>query len=146
MKAGGRGGNSNFSETLLNVFQACGISLTPPPPETSMSITDSGAERGRGFQSGSDPRRVDRRWQSPKGFLLFWEPKRPDVGGHSWARKGTVNTDPVSKGEAVPAPWLSGSLEGGRKEHFSASYARDASSLYLTCEFSHQPRAEGTHK
>lgn len=55
---------SNFSETLLNVFQACGVSLPPLSPEKSMSITDPGGEKGeelsrgalaRGMGTGSSP-------------------------------------------------------------------------------------------
>lgn len=70
---------SNFSETLLNVFQACGVSLPPLSPEKSMSITDPGAERGKSFPEGLWPEAWGQAPAVTKGLLLFWKQMGPDT-------------------------------------------------------------------
>lgn len=101
--------------TLLNAFQACGVSLPPLSPEkthvTHRSRSWNGDELSRGVLAQA--------WgQAPavaKRFLLVW--------GLNEARhlRPLICTERDSKnfpGRTCSCHWLIGFLEGGREEHF----------------------------
>lgn len=121
---------SNFSEMLLRVFQACGTSLPPPPPEKGVSITDPWADNGKSFPEQHWPKAYGQALAVTKGFLLLWSQWGQTFEAAHGHRKGQWTLTLCARTSLLLPPGSAAPWKGEGKST-SQSPIRDEYSLYL---------------